>query len=88
MDRTSTTYSILLLDLDDFKPINDVHGHEVGDIVLCETARRLKENVRGTDLIARLGGDEFAIISEVREASRAEIEPLALRLLAAHRVSA
>ena len=83
--QTSTTYSILLVDLDDFKPINDVHGHEVGDIVLCETARRLKQNVRGTDLIARLGGDEFAIISEVREACRAEIEPLALRLLAAVR---
>jgi diguanylate cyclase (GGDEF)-like protein len=83
--QASATYSILLVDLDGFKPINDIHGHEVGDLVLRETARRLKENIREADRIARLGGDEFAIISPVREASRSAVEPLALRLLAAVR---
>ena len=81
----STTYAILLVDLDGFKPINDGHGHEVGDLVLCETARRLRENIRASDRIARLGGDEFAIISPVRKASRSAIEPLALRLIEAVR---
>jgi diguanylate cyclase (GGDEF)-like protein/PAS domain S-box-containing protein len=79
--QASTTHSLLLVDLDGFKPV--AHGHEVGDLVLCEIARRLKDNVRSTDLVARLGGDEFAIISEVREASRSEIEPFVLRLLEA-----
>jgi diguanylate cyclase (GGDEF)-like protein len=60
--QASATYSILLIDLDGFKPINDIHGHEIGDLVLRETARRLKENMRETDRIARLGGDEFAFI--------------------------
>src|SRR6185295_19421601 len=47
-----------------FKPVNDVHGHTVGDAVLCEIASRLNEIVRKGDTVARLGGDEFAVISE------------------------
>ncbi|HET7714282.1 MAG TPA: EAL domain-containing protein, partial [Bauldia sp.] len=54
--------SILLLDLDRFKPINDIHGHTAGDAVLCEIAERLKGLVRSGDVVARLGGDEFGII--------------------------
>lgn len=61
----SITYSVLMIDLDRFKPVNDLQGHAVGDLVLCEVARRLKEAVRKNDTVARLGGDEFAIIAEV-----------------------
>ncbi len=57
-------YSVLLIDLDEFKKINDLQGHQVGDAVLCEIARRLEANLRKTDTAARLGGDEFAVITE------------------------
>jgi diguanylate cyclase (GGDEF)-like protein/PAS domain S-box-containing protein len=56
--------AVLYLDLDDFKPVNDAHGHEVGDGVMQEVARRLAGAVRATDTVGRLGGDEFAIICE------------------------
>ena len=55
--------AIALLDLDDFKLINDNHGHAVGDGVLKEIARRLTDAVRRDDVVARLGGDEFAVIA-------------------------
>ena len=53
-----------MLDLDDFKPINDTWGHAAGDALLCEIGRRLQAILRETDLVARLGGDEFVIILE------------------------
>jgi diguanylate cyclase len=56
--------SIALLDLDDFKLINDNHGHDVGDEILRVVASRLRHSVRDTDVIARLGGDEFAVIAD------------------------
>jgi diguanylate cyclase (GGDEF)-like protein len=59
------SYVILMIDLDRFKPVNDLLGHAVGDLVLCEVARRIKNLVRTNDTVARLGGDEFAIITEV-----------------------
>jgi diguanylate cyclase (GGDEF)-like protein len=52
----------MLLDLDEFKKVNDLQGHLAGDVVLCEVAARLQEAVRKHDTVARLGGDEFAII--------------------------
>ncbi|WP_128101846.1 sensor domain-containing diguanylate cyclase [Paenibacillus sp. DCT19] len=55
-------FAVLFVDTDGFKQINDTYGHEVGDQVLVETAKRLKENIRSTDSVARLSGDEFSII--------------------------
>lgn len=56
--------ALLYLDLDDFKAVNDVHGHILGDSLLREMGARLRRESRDTDLVARLGGDEFAILIE------------------------
>ena len=58
------TLSVLLLDLDRFKPINDQFGHGVGDIVLMQVAERLRHSLRTSDSVCRLGGDEFVILLE------------------------
>jgi diguanylate cyclase (GGDEF)-like protein/PAS domain S-box-containing protein len=60
--RDHTMMAICYLDLDGFKPINDAMGHETGDRVLVEIARRIVETIRGGDSVARLGGDEFVIL--------------------------
>ena len=60
--RQASSFSIILIDLDQFKVVNDSLGHNVGDLLLQEIARRLKNNVRKMDTVARLGGDEFVII--------------------------
>lgn len=54
--------SVLCLDIDRFKQINDEHGHAVGDLVLVETSSRLTKAIRSTDVVARLSGDEFAVL--------------------------
>jgi diguanylate cyclase (GGDEF)-like protein/PAS domain S-box-containing protein len=61
-EESDRTTAVLYLDLDDFKPVNDRHGHALGDRVLAEVATRLRHAVRPTDLVARLGGDEFAVL--------------------------
>jgi len=64
MERSAsegTEFSILMLDLDNFKQVNDRYGHDAGDAVLQEFARRLQSSVRGIDLVARLGGEEFCV---------------------------
>jgi len=53
--------AVLALDLDDFKAVNDHHGHSAGDAVLAEIAQRLRAGLRGADLVARIGGDEFLV---------------------------
>lgn len=56
--------ALLYLDLDNFKPLNDTHGHDVGDLLLKEVAKRLKASVRLHDMVGRMGGDEFVVILE------------------------
>ncbi|CAH9052483.1 hypothetical protein PSECIP111951_00629 [Pseudoalteromonas holothuriae] len=60
--RLQSRFSLMLLDLDNFKQVNDLHGHSAGDEVLVRFAHILKECVRSTDSVYRFGGDEFAII--------------------------
>ncbi|WFU83434.1 EAL domain-containing protein [Bradyrhizobium sp. CIAT3101] len=74
------TFSILMLDLDRFKNVNDSLGHGAGDALLRLVAQRLKSAVRATDVLARLGGDEFAIIQEDCEDQRACATELAARI--------
>ncbi|MER7007477.1 diguanylate cyclase [Dactylosporangium sp. NPDC000555] len=61
-ERLETAAAAILIDLDDFKAVNDALGHPVGDGLLVEVGRRLRAAVRPADLVARLGGDEFAVL--------------------------
>ena len=61
-DRSNTPLSLVVLDLDHFKQVNDRYGHEVGDSVLLHTAQLLKRRLRDSDLPCRLGGEEFAML--------------------------
>lgn len=60
--RTGQSASLMFIDLDNFKPINDSHGHLAGDAMLWAVANVLRHGVRDSDIVARLGGDEFAVI--------------------------
>lgn len=67
-DRTGQKCAVLYLDLNDFKAVNDNHGHAFGDIVLSEVADRLRSCMRRSDTLARIGGDEFvAVIPEIKD---------------------
>ena len=58
----NTDLSLLMLDLDDFKKINDTYGHPIGDQVLVAFCQKCRNSIRGDDILARYGGEEFAII--------------------------
>ncbi|MFJ4349162.1 EAL domain-containing protein [Pseudomonas sp. NPDC089401] len=76
----SPPLTLLLLDLDNFKPINDSLGHPAGDAVLQEVAARLRDTTRDGDLVARLGGDEFVLVLAGMD-NRSEIDRLCQRLI-------
>jgi len=79
-----TRVGLILIDLDNFKRINDTHGHPVGDACLRAVARRVRHATRGSQLVARTGGDEFAVVSMQAE-SMAALTKTADRLLASLR---
>jgi diguanylate cyclase (GGDEF)-like protein len=79
--RSDRRFALILIDLDDFKGVNDSFGHLAGDRILCNVAEVLAESIRPGDTIARHGGDEFSVIAP--ETSAAEAGSLALRLEAA-----
>ncbi|WPP01121.1 EAL domain-containing protein [Pseudomonas sp. HR96] len=76
----SPQLTVLLLDLDSFKPINDSLGHPAGDAVLLEVAGRLRESTRDQDLVSRIGGDEFVIVLSSMH-NRPEIDRFCQRLI-------
>jgi diguanylate cyclase (GGDEF)-like protein len=72
-------FGLIYIDLDKFKQINDVYGHQVGDLYLQEVALRMKRQLRNVDMLARLGGDEFAVLLPLVR-NRAKVEEIAQRL--------
>ena len=91
--RFRDSIAVLMLDLDDFKRVNDIHGHSAGDQLLVHVARVTKETVRASDIACRIGGEEFAVIMPSCDAAAAlglaarltericeiDVDPVALR---------
>jgi diguanylate cyclase (GGDEF)-like protein/PAS domain S-box-containing protein len=86
-ERSQHYGALMFIDLDNFKNINDLHGHQAGDQLLCMVAERLNREVRGTDTVARLGGDEFVVMLEDleynAEYAAAQAEQIGEKILAA-----
>jgi two-component system cell cycle response regulator len=70
---------LLIVDIDHFKAVNDTHGHDAGDLVLKEFAKRLEGNVRGVDLSCRYGGEEFVVVMPDTEVNAASMVAERLR---------
>ncbi len=78
VERGAAATGAVFIDLDNFKDVNDAHGHAAGDAVLVEVGRRLRATVRPADTVARLGGDEFVVVCE--EVDRESVLALGRRL--------
>jgi diguanylate cyclase (GGDEF)-like protein len=72
--RSGAPIAVAFLDVDGLKSVNDNYGHDAGDVVLCETAKRLVDCVRSADVVGRLGGDEFVVVFEPGSLSIDEVE--------------
>ncbi len=87
--RSQQNEAILFIDLDNFKMLNDTHGHDVGDLLLVEVARRISASVRESDTVSRLGGDEFVVIidelDENAEQAAAQVRIVCEKLIDAFR---
>jgi len=79
-ERGESNFTVLMIDLDGFKSVNDTFGHDVGDKVLVEVSKRFREVLRGGEFIARLGGDEFSMFVS-GGLSRAELQGLGERII-------
>jgi diguanylate cyclase (GGDEF)-like protein len=77
--QRATIFGLIYIDLDQFKQINDIHGHRTGDLYLQQVALRMKDQIRSVDTLARLGGDEFAVLLPVAR-NREDCEEVAHRL--------
>lgn len=78
--RTGSKNALLFLDLDGFKQVNDLYGHDAGDLLLVEAGHRVQRCVRGTDIVARLGGDEFTVLITGLDTEN-HIEPVCRKIL-------
>lgn len=81
-ERDQARVGLITIDLNDFKPVNDTHGHAIGDRLLQAVAERLLHSLRASDFAARMGGDEFNVLAE-NVASAADLEEVARKLGAA-----
>jgi diguanylate cyclase (GGDEF)-like protein len=77
--RYKTFASVIYFDLDDFKGVNDRHGHAAGDAVLTAVAERLQQAVRESDVVGRIGGDEFAVLLQHADAAAASAKAQTLQ---------
>jgi diguanylate cyclase (GGDEF)-like protein/PAS domain S-box-containing protein len=80
--RANLPLALLLIDLDEFKEVNDTLGHDVGDILLQEAGRRIRHCVRDADTVARLGGDEFTVVLTELPDHTTHIEDIAQKIIA------
>jgi diguanylate cyclase (GGDEF)-like protein len=82
-DRSGGEVGLLVCDVDDFKAVNDRHGHQIGDRVLCEIADDLRSAVRAVDTVARIAGDEFVVLCP--GVTRSDFDEIVLRIVRAGR---
>jgi len=78
VNRSGSVFSLILLDIDDFKKVNDNYGHQAGDRVLIEFSRMLKKSIRNVDVLCRWGGEEFLIL--YRDTDQAGAEAIATKI--------